>query len=256
MDALFPPLVIGSFEAITSAVSALVYIVVAVLALARAPRDGRVQLFGVLALTSIAPYSLPLVLWRRGADAQFTRPLTLAVAVSATLGGLALFHFLQIFPWRRPWIRAHGRWLAAGYLVCPLLTCALILGAPDPFDQMTPAFAMTMLVVGFPLLTLVGAVLPFAGLLSLYDSWRAAKRLHITAAERPALTILISQLAGGVLAIVVVPLLHLVLPPGPWTTVIAALLFGFGLMMPLAFAVAVWRDRVLEIQSPPISTSI
>jgi hypothetical protein len=247
MDAMFPPMVVGSFEAITSAASAVVYVAVAILALVKAPRDLRVRLFFVLGLTGIAPYMTPLLFWLRGEDAQFTRPLTLALALSTTFGGLVMFHFMQVFPWRRPWIRAHARWLAAAYVVCPLLASGLIVAAPEPLDQMTPAFAMTLLVVGFPLLVLVGLVLPFAGLLSLYDSWKTAKRLHITAAERPTLTILISQLAGGVLAIVVEPMLHMVLPAGPWTTIAAALLFGFGLMMPVAFAHAIWRDRVLEI---------
>lgn len=246
MDATFSPMVMGSFEAIASAVSAVVYVGVAILALVTAPRDLRVRLFAVLAVTGIAPYLTPLLFWMRGEHAEFTRPLTLALALSATLGGIVLFHFLQVFPWRRPWIRAHARWLIAAYVVCPLVACVLILGSPD-LDQMTPAYAMTVLVVGLPLLFLVGLVLPFAGLLSVYDSWRTAKRLHITAAERPALTILISQLAGGVLAIIVVPMLHMALPAGPWTTIGAALLFAFGLMMPIAFAHAVWWDRVLEI---------
>jgi hypothetical protein len=56
---------------------------------------------------------------------------------------------------------------------------------------------------------------------------------------------LISQLAGGVLTILIVPVLHLVAPPGPWVTIASALLFGFGLLMPIAFAIGVWKYRLL-----------
>ncbi len=255
MDALWPSLAIGRFEAITSALSALVYIVVGLAALAKAPGDSRVRLFGVLALTSIAPYLTPVLFWRDGDQAQFTKPLTLALVLATTVGGIALFHFMQIFPWRRPWIRGHRRWLVAAYIVCPALACALILTAPDRLDEITPAFALTLFVVGVPLLMLVGVVLPFAGLLSLFDSWRVAKRLDVRAAERPALAILVSQLAGGLLAIVVVPLLHFVLPPGPWTTIAAALLFGFGLLMPIAFAAAIWHENVLGLDPNQLAST-
>jgi len=57
---------------------------------------------------------------------------------------------------------------------------------------------------------------------------------------------LVSQLAGGVLTILVIPLLRLVAPRGPWVTIAAALLFAFGLLMPVAFAAAVWRYRMLD----------
>jgi hypothetical protein len=248
MDAMFQPPVIDRVEAMTSAFSALVYIVVAILALMKDARDARVRLFFVLALTGLVPYLTPVLFWREGDGAQFTKPLVLALALSVTFGGIALFHFLQIFPWRRRWIRDHLRWLGAAYIVCPLLAGALIAAGPDRLDDMTPTFALTVFAVGLPLLVLVGIVLPFAGLLSIYNSWLTAKRLQLAAAERPALAILVSQLAGGVLAIVIVPLLHFVLPSGPWTSVASMLLFGFGLLMPLAFADAIWHHNVLAIE--------
>jgi membrane protein YdbS with pleckstrin-like domain len=67
--------------------------------------------------------------------------------------------------------------------------------------------------------------------------------------------ILVSQLAGGVLAILIIPLLHFVAPSGPWVTIAAALLFGFGLVMPIAFAAGVWKFHVLDLDIndlPPI----
>ena len=61
------------------------------------------------------------------------------------------------------------------------------------------------------------------------------------------LWILISQMAGGVLTILIIPLLHLVAPTGPWATIAGALLFAFGMLMPLAFAAGVWKYRVLDL---------
>jgi hypothetical protein len=93
----------------------------------------------------------------------------------------------------------------------------------------------------------VGIVLPFASLLSLVASWRAAKMRGIRGARDATLAMLVSQLAGGVLAIIIVPLLHVVLPAGAWTKAATALLFAFGLLMPIAFAAAVWRLDVLLV---------
>ena len=58
---------------------------------------------------------------------------------------------------------------------------------------------------------------------------------------------MISQLAGGVLTILIIPLLRLFSPAGPWVTVAAAVLFAVGLLMPIAFAVGVWKYRVLDL---------
>jgi hypothetical protein len=100
-----------------------------------------------------------------------------------------------------------------------------------------------------PVLTLVGIVLPFAGLFSLYNSWLAAKRLGIARLGRPLLVILVGQLAGGIFAILIVPLLRIVVTSGPWVTLAVALLFAFGLLTPLAFAISVWRYGVLRIDA-------
>jgi hypothetical protein len=104
-----------------------------------------------------------------------------------------------------------------------------------------------LLVVGLPVVILVTVVLPVAGLISLYRSWTDARRFDVAAARWPTLAILVSQAAGGILTIVVMPLLHLALPGGPWPTIAAALLFGFGLLMPIAFALAVWRFDTLGL---------
>jgi heme exporter protein B len=51
-------------------------------------------------------------------------PVMTLVGLSLMIGSLALFHFTQVFPWRRPWIRAYWRWLLAGYLAVPVALAA------------------------------------------------------------------------------------------------------------------------------------
>ena len=261
MDGLFAPPVATTFEAVSAIVSALIYLGVGGAALARAPRDVRTRVFFATALASAAPYSLTMLLWARGPGAAFPLPVMIVVGGSLILGSLALFHFTQVFPWRRPWIRAHWRWLLAGYLVTPVaaaLTAGLIgavfvavdtgsggLGAVS--SGISEGLVLLLLLVVIPTVFVVGLVVPFAALLSLYNSWRAAKAAGIHPAQVTTLWILISQMAGGVLTILIIPLLHLVAPTGPWATIAGALLFAFGLLMPLAFAAGVWRYHVLDL---------
>lgn len=246
-----------AFDAITSAVAATLYLVIGVAAFLHAPRDSRVRLFLVTVLASLAPYLVTTAVWTSGTGI-LNRAVVALVAVSLTVGSLALFHFLQTFPWRRPWIRAHGTWLAAGYLVLPLAAAFVVWKGPgvdtliapnavDPYGQVSLNLIAALLLISIPLLVLVGIVIPFAALVSLYKSWQAATEAAIEAARVTTLWILISQLAGGVLTILVIPLLDLAAPHGWWTRAAAALLFGFALLMPVAFALGVWKYRVLEI---------
>jgi hypothetical protein len=247
MDTAWSSPAINGFEAVGFTISALVYVTVAVAALIRAPRDQRVHVFLLVAISNLGPYLFPAWFWMRGETTNFTTQSVFVVVVSMTLGSVALFHFMQVFPWRRPWIRGHGRWLVAAYLVCPVVGGALVLKTSTMLDDMTPGMGIVLLVLGVPLLVLVSLVLPFAGLLSLYASWRTATLNHVDHVAAPTLAILISQLAGGVLAILIIPLMHVVVTTGSWTKVASGLLLGFGLMMPLAFAAAVWWYHVLEI---------
>jgi hypothetical protein len=169
------------------------------------------------------------------------------LAVSLVLGSLALFHFTQIFPWRRPWIRRYFELLLTGYSLGPLIVLGLIWFAPKKAEEIEASYAVLTVFIGLPTIFIVGVVLPFAGLLSLYYSLLAARAAGLEQARRPLVGILVSQLAGGVLAILIIPLLHFVAPSGPWVTIAAALLFGFGLLMPVAFAAGVWKLRVLDL---------
>jgi hypothetical protein len=262
MDPVFPSPVATTFEACSSIASAALYLIVGTAALVRAPRDIRARLFFATALASAAPYSVTALIRVRGSEATFTLPLIVVVALSLLLGSLVLFHFTQVFPWRRPWIRAHGRWLYAGYLAVPVAVAVAVWMFGGLFKELAAEgsggigavsaslgenAALALLLVALPVVFVLGLVVPFAAMLSLYNNWRAAKAAGVEAARVTTFWILISQMAGGVLTILIIPLLHLVAPTGPWVTIAAVLLFAFGLLMPLAFAAGVWKYRVLDL---------
>jgi hypothetical protein len=178
-------------------------------------------------------------------------------AVSFAVGSVALFHFTQVFPWRRPWIRAHGLWLAAAYVVLPLpvafiawfigsLLAPMVDGAGGLGAVSADAMISVVLLLMIAGLFLVGLVLPFAGVMSLFSSWREARKTADDPARITTLWMLISQMAGGVLAALVAPLLHLVGVSVFWSTVVGALTYACGVLMPLSFAAAVWRYGMLN----------
>jgi len=240
------PASVGAFEAALSTLSAALYLLVAVAVLAKAPRDHRSRLFLLIAITNVMPYAASVLFWYRGA-VTFTKPLLLAVALSFAVGSVALFHFSQVFPWRRPWIRDQKPWLRAAYIASPLLTAAVILPMPPDLVDMTQFDALLLLVAGFPTMVLIGLVLPFGGLLSLYKSYQVAKQDGIESARVTLLGILASQFGGGVMSLIVIPFLHVVVPEGPWLTIASSALLAFGLVMPIAFWLGVWRYRVLDL---------
>jgi hypothetical protein len=262
MDTILQPPSATSFDALSSVASAALYLVVAGAAMVEAPRDPRTRLFLLIAVSSTAPYATPAVLWAKG-PAALTEPLILAVAVSLAVGSLALFHFAQVFPWRRPWIRVHWRWLLAAYLTLPAAVAVLTLrlsasftlsggNGYQPFEDASfgGVQAVFLILFSFAALILLGVIAPFAALLSFFNSWQTAKTAQIAAARVTTEWILISQLGGGVLTILVIPVLHLVAPAGPWAAIAAALLFGFSLMMPIAFAAGVWKYAILSVAQP------
>jgi hypothetical protein len=105
------------------------------------------------------------------------------------------------------------------------------------------------ILVGILAIFLVGVVVPFAALMSLVNSWREAKTRADEPARATTLWMLISQLAGGVLAVLILPMLHLIGIGAPWSTAIAACAYGFSLLMPLTFAAAVWKYRLLDVNT-------
>ena len=240
-----------AFDAVASAASLLVYLVVALVALARAPRDARARTFLAVALASAVPYALSPLQWWKGNDI-YTPSVIALTSAAFTVGSVALFHFTQVFPHRRPWISAHGRWIVAAYLVLPppvavisrALDALLVAGSPagggigtagaGGIGVVAPEVAILLVVLLIPAILVVGVLLPCAGVLSLVKSWRDADG---RAKDREStLWMLISQLGGGVLSVLILPMLHVIGIGAPWSVLIAALAYAFALLLPIAFA--------------------
>jgi hypothetical protein len=263
MDTAFGMPSATAFDAVSALASAGIYIVVAIAALATAPRDPRVRVFLATALAGVAPYYVTAQIWAWGFPAVVTKTMIGLVTLSLMMGSLALFHFTQVFPWRRPWIRAHSRTLWAGYVAVALLVGAAAVLTPgfdmSGIDRSASGglgavsagagvfVVLALLATVLALVFVLGVVVPFGALFSLYKSWLAAKTHGIEAAQKATLWMLISQLGGGVLTILIVPLLRLAAPAGPWVLIASALLFACAVLMPLAFAIGVWKLRVLNL---------
>jgi len=255
-----------AFDAVASAACLVVYLAVAAAALLRAPRDARARVFLLVALTSAVPYALTPLQWWKG-NGVYTAAVIALTALSICAGSPALFHLTQVFPYRRPWIRRHFLWLAAAYVVLPLpaaLVAWIVVGQLTPVAADTGAgglgavspdlgLAVVSLAV-IPVIFLAGLVLPFSGVMSLFQSWKEARAAGDEPARATALWILVGQMAGGVLAILVVPLLHVVGIGAPWSTGIAALTYAFGLLTPASFAAAVFGHDLLS-RDAPLNTS-
>lgn len=243
-----------AFDAASALLSAAIYGVVALAALLQSPRDVRVRVFAAVAAAAIAPYGVTALIWKRGAQAAWSRPVVIVVGLSLMIGSLALFHFSQVCPWRRPWIRRHGVWLWCGYAAVLVVAAAAFQFTPS-FDlddygasfYSDQALLLVLLAIGVPALFVLGMLVPFAGLLSLYKSWVAARIRAVGPARVTAFWMLISQMGGGLLTILIIPLLRLVAPAGPWVTIAAALLFACGLLMPLAFGMGIWKLGLLDL---------
>ena len=80
MDAmpLLQPPTASAFDAISSILSAAVYMIVALAALARAPHDARVRVFVAIAATGLTPYLMNAVIWRQGTEAVLSKAFVLA----------------------------------------------------------------------------------------------------------------------------------------------------------------------------------
>lgn len=245
MEGMLQPPPVTAFDASASVVSLIVYLGVALVMLARHARDARASVFFVVAATSAVPYVVSLLQWRKGAGV-YTPAVIACMAAAFSIGSAALFHFTQVFPWRRPWIRAHRPWLIAAYVVPPLpvAAAAWMLGAlmsalqsdAGGLGAVSAGLVEALILLGgIPAIMLVGIVLPLSGVMSLFKSWHEARTAANEPARRASFWILVSQLGGGVLAILVLPLLHFVGVPPLWSTVFAGLAYGFALTMPLAF---------------------
>jgi hypothetical protein len=250
--------VFTAVDGVTQAAAALVYLTVGIAGWLRAPRDIRTRVFLAFSLANAVVFGIPTVWWLRGTTDPTKLPLgTTAAVISALgIGALLLFHFTQVFPTRRPWIKSSGIQMAAAYVLAPLTIATLVRFAPASLDKLTPGYVLVFLVFGFPLLVLLGILLPVAAILSLLRSHRDLQRVGPAGLRRPIELILISQIAGGTLAVVFAPVLAGVAPNGTLQSVLTIATFAFGLLTPAAYAAAIWRYGLLDVDvegEPPAS---
>jgi hypothetical protein len=245
MDGMLQPADVTAFDATASILSLAVYLAAAIVTIARAPRDARARTFLAVALTSAVVYALSPLQWWKGTGVYTPAVIALAAA-TFTIGSIALFHFTQVFPARRPFITGHFAWVLTAYLVLPVPVAATawgIAGLVTGFnDTGAGGLGAVSLGVGVLLLALVvllvlvvGVLLPLGGVLSLVKSWREATAGARQRDASATFWMLVSQLGGGVLTILVLPVLGLSGVGPPWLNVIAALSYAFALLLPIAF---------------------
>lgn len=245
-----PAPVITGFDAVTQGLAALVYLAVGLTAWLRAPGDVRTRVFLAFSLANVIALAIPGVGWAMGMRdlAALPRWATAAMFAALGVGALLLFHFTQVFPRKRPWIRTAGIQMSVAYLLAPIAIAGLVRYAPPDFDGLTTPYMAAFLVFGFPLLVLLGFVLPVAAIVSLLRSYRDARHLGAPIA-RPIAWILVSQIAGGVLAVVFAPVIGAAAPGTPLVASLTLTIWVLGLLTPAAFAAAVWQYDLLKIDA-------
>jgi hypothetical protein len=192
---------------------------------------------------------LPTYWWLRGTTDPSKWPLPTTAIVLAGLGtaALLLFHFSQVFPRRRPWLQTSGIQMAVAYCLAPIATAGLVWFAPSSADRLSVPYILALIVFGFPLLVLLGVVLPVTAMVSLLRSYRDIHRDGLTRLKRPMEGILISQIAGGTLTIVFAPVLARAAPNSSVEALLTVVIAILGLLTPIAFAAAVWNYDVLSV---------
>jgi len=244
-----PVPVFTALDATVQGIGALVYLVIGVAAWARAPRDVRTRVFLAFSIANLVVLIVPAILWLRGSTDPAALPRGAVIAMMAGLGvsPLLLFHFTQIFPRRRPWIRSAGIQMPVAYVLVPSVIAGLVWFLPRELGQIAILYVGALLVFGFPLFALLAIVLPFGAILSLIRSHRDVIRDGRDALRRPLEWILIGQIAGGSLALVFAPVLTVFAPNTLAQKVVTVAICALGLLTPLAFAVAVWKLDVLAV---------
>lgn len=255
-----------AFDATTQLIAAAVYLSVGAAALAQAPRDDRTRVFCALAVAHAVAFSIPAAGWFFDVtDVQAFNRIPLGIVLAAlSTGALLMFHFSQVFPRRRPWIRGSGMQLPIGYVITPIAVFLLVRWWALTKPEMTPKFGLAFILFGFPLMVLLGLVLPVASIVSFLRSLReltGTKPVQPQAdppdgrrlpdARPVILGILVSQVAGGAVALLVLGPLSAAAPESFAVTLVALTVWMLGLLTPLAFAAGVWKYRVLEIPLDP-----
>ncbi len=246
-----PAPVFTALDGLTQASAAAVYLIVGVAAWLRAPRDIRTRVFLAFSMANLVVFGIPTIWWLRGTTDPTKLPPAATTVVMAALGtgALMLFHFTQVFPHRRPWIRSSGIQMGVAYVLAPLTIATLVRFAPPSMDKLTTSYILLFLVFGFPLLVLLGFVLPVAAIVSLLRSHRDVQQSAVARLKQPIEWLLISQVAGGTLAIVFAPVLAVVAPNSLLQSALTVAIWAFGLLTPAAYAAAIWKYGVLDVSA-------
>lgn len=243
--------VLTGLDATTQALAALCYLAIGIAALLRAPRDIRTQVFFVFSLANVAAFAIPALMWWKGITDPTAMPRVATALVVAGLGvaALLLFHFTQVFPRRRPWIRRAGVQMAVGYVLIPVVIVGLVVFFPANPADIQPSYMLGFLIFGFPLLVLLAIVLPVTAIVSLVRSYRETEQPDLQRARVPVAMILLGQIAGGAMALVFSPALTVLAPNSMALSVLTLMMWALGLLTPIAFALGVWKYDVLAVSA-------
>ena len=236
-------------DGVTQGTAALCYIAIGMAAWLRAPGDVRTRVFLGFSLANLVVFGVPTFWWLRGTTDPTKLPLAATATILAALGvgALLLFHFTQVFPRRRPWIKTSGFQMAVAYCLAPVTIAGLVRFSPTSVEGIKLPYILALIVFGFPLIVLLGFVLPVAAIVSLLRSHREVQQGGLGYLKRPLELILLSQIAGGTLAIVFAPVLAVIAPNSVTQSALTVAIWAFGLLTPFAYAAAVWKFNVLMI---------
>lgn len=236
-------------DGITQGLAAAAYLATGAAAWMRAPRDIRTRVFLAFSLANLVASGVPAVFWLRGTQGPTQLPSGATAAILSALGAgaLLLFHLTQVFPKRRPWIRTSGIQMPVAYALAPFAIFGLVLFAPASAADLRTPYVLAALVFGFPLAVLLGVVLPVAAIVSLARSHRELHESGAVQLARVIGLVLLSQIGGGVLAIVFMPILTVVAPGSLARVAVTMAIWALGLLTPAAFAAAVWKHDVLSL---------
>jgi hypothetical protein len=244
-----PAPVFTTLDGVTQAVAAICYVSIGAAAWARASSDIRTRVFLAIGLANLVVFGVPTLWWLRGTTDPTKLPVAATAAITAGLGvgALLLFHFSQVFPRRRPWIRTSGVQMSVAYFLVPVAIAGLIWFAPPTLEAVRPAYMVALIVFGFPLVVLLGIVLPVTAVVSLARSHHDLRQSGAARLKRTVEVILLSQIGGGTLAVVFAPVLTTAAPNSLSLSILTVIIWLLGLLTPLAYAAAVWKCDVLSI---------
>jgi hypothetical protein len=244
-----PGLAFTAVDGVTQGLAAILYIAIGAAAWLRARADVRTRVFLAFSFANLVVFGIPTFWWLRGMRDPSQLPVAaFAVDIAALgLGALLLFHFTQVFPLRRPWIKTAGMQMTVAYTLAPLAIAGLVAFMPASLGAVTVPYALAVIVFGFPLIVLLGFVLPVAAIMSLVRSYQHLQTAGLDRLKTPLQLLLLSQIAGGTLAFLFAPVLTVLAPNSLIRATMTVVVWAVSLLTPIAYALAVWQCDLLEI---------